>query len=121
MTTREPPAAATTPVRFETVQGVREALRDVQYLADDGIAGIAYIPDPAVGFDAPNVDLIALMRPTKSPGLYVQMVGRGLRIAPGKTDCLVLDFGTNVLRHGPLDMVRPTQPGEGDGEAPATP
>jgi len=70
------------------------------------------------GFDAPNVDLIALMRPTQSPGLYVQMVGRGLRIAPGKTDCLVLDFGTNVQRHGPLDQVRPAQPGKGDGEAP---
>ena len=71
------------------------------------------------GFDAPHVDLIALMRPTKSPGLYVQMVGRGLRICEGKKDCLVLDFGTNVLRHGPIDMVRPTQPkGGDDGEAP---
>lgn len=59
------------------------------------------------GFDAPNIDLIALMRPTKSPVLYVQMVGRGLRIAPGKTDCLVLDFGGNVMRHGPIDMVEP--------------
>ena len=70
------------------------------------------------GFDAPHVDLIALCRPTQSPGLYVQMVGRGLRIADGKTDCLVLDFGANVQRHGPLDQVRPKQPGEGGGEAP---
>jgi DNA repair protein RadD len=70
------------------------------------------------GFDAPHIDLIALMRPTQSPGLYVQMVGRGLRIADGKTDCLVLDFGANIQRHGPLDQVRPTQPGEGTGEAP---
>ena len=69
------------------------------------------------GFDAPQTDLIALMRPTQSAGLYVQMVGRGLRVADGKKDCLVLDFGTNVQRHGPINEVRPNQPG-GDGEAP---
>lgn len=72
------------------------------------------------GFDAPMVDLIVLLRPTMSPGLYVQMVGRGLRTAPGKTDCLVLDFGDNVLRHGPIDHVKVKEPGEkGDGTPPA--
>ena len=69
------------------------------------------------GFDAPGVDLLALMRPTKSPGLYVQMVGRGLRIAPDKGDCLVLDFGGNVCRHGPLNKVRSAKQGDGPGEA----
>ena len=58
------------------------------------------------GFDAPNIDCIALVRPTMSPGLYYQMVGRGFRIDPGKTDCLVLDFGGNVMRHGPVDALR---------------
>ncbi|GMU38258.1 MAG: hypothetical protein AMXMBFR22_24490 [Phycisphaerae bacterium] len=58
------------------------------------------------GFDAPNIDCVALVRPTMSPGLYYQMVGRGFRIDPGKTDCLVLDFGGNVLRHGPVDALR---------------
>ena len=57
------------------------------------------------GFDAPNVDCIALLRCTRSPGLYVQMVGRGLRVAPGKKDCLVLDYGGNIRRHGPLEDV----------------
>jgi DNA repair protein RadD len=57
------------------------------------------------GFDAPALDAVVLMRATKSPGLYYQMVGRGLRIAPGKHDCLVLDFGGNVLRHGPIDRL----------------
>ncbi len=72
------------------------------------------------GFDAPGVDLIALLRPTMSPGLYVQMIGRGLRVAPGKTDCLVLDFGGNVLRHGPIDKVNVREPGEkGENAAPA--
>lgn len=57
------------------------------------------------GFDAPNVDCVAVMRPTMSPGLWTQMVGRGCRLAPGKKDCLVLDFGGNALRHGPIDRV----------------
>jgi DNA repair protein RadD len=71
------------------------------------------------GFNAPAVDLIALLRPTKSAGLYVQMVGRGTRLAPGKENCLVLDFAGNVRRHGPIDLVRPRRPGEpGCGEAP---
>ena len=58
------------------------------------------------GFDAPNVDCVVLIRPTKSLALYQQMVGRGLRRAPEKHDCLVLDFGGNIDRHGPLDMPR---------------
>ena len=71
------------------------------------------------GFNAPAVDLIALMRPTKSAGLYVQMVGRGTRLAPDKENCLVLDFAGNVCRHGPIDLVRPKRPGDGGGgEAP---
>lgn len=72
------------------------------------------------GFDAPNVDMIVLLRATESPGLYVQMVGRGLRRAPGKTDCLVLDFGGNVERHGPLDAIK-TGGGEKDDEEPGAP
>ncbi len=68
------------------------------------------------GFDVPHVDLIALLRPTQSPGLYVQMVGRGLRTAEHKTDCLVLDFGGNVMRHGPIDDVKTA--GDGDEDNP---
>jgi DNA repair protein RadD len=71
------------------------------------------------GFDHPSIDLIAMLRPTMSPGLYVQMAGRGLRIAPGKTDCLVLDFAGVVDQHGPITAVKPP-PKKGDkiGEAP---
>jgi DNA repair protein RadD len=57
------------------------------------------------GFDAPNTDCVVLLRPTASVGLYVQMVGRGTRLYPGKEDCLILDYGGNVLRHGPVDAV----------------
>ena len=44
------------------------------------------------GFDEPSIDVIVMARPTKSPGLYIQCVGRGLRLWPGKENCLVLDF-----------------------------
>ena len=72
------------------------------------------------GFDAPNIDCVAMLRPTLSPGLYYQMVGRGFRMHPGKKDCLVLDFGGNVLRHGPVDQVTiKERTGDGAGGAPA--
>ena len=73
----------------------------------------------STGFDAPNVDCIALLRPTMSPGLYYQMVGRGFRMDVSKEDCLVLDFGGNVLRHGPVDQVQPRATSGRGGEAPA--
>jgi DNA repair protein RadD len=60
----------------------------------------------AVGFDVPDVDCIIWCRPTKSPVLYVQGFGRGVRIAPGKTDCLVLDFTDTVERLGPIDNIK---------------
>jgi len=71
------------------------------------------------GFDAPHIDCVALVRPTMSPGLYYQMVGRGFRLHPSKENCLVLDFGGNVLRHGPVDEIKVTTMDRGDGKAPA--
>lgn len=72
----------------------------------------------STGFDYPGIDLLAFLRPTLSPGLYVQMAGRGLRIAEGKTDCLVLDFAGNVARHGPITAVEPpSKAKKGEGEA----
>ncbi len=47
------------------------------------------------GFDAPHVDLIAILRPTESVSLYQQIIGRGLRLYPGKTACLILDYAGN--------------------------
>ncbi len=77
------------------------------------------------GFNVPGVDMVALLRPTLSAGLYIQMVGRGTRpvYAPGapletpeqrleaikastKPDCLVLDFAGVIRKHGPVDAVQ---------------
>ena len=72
------------------------------------------------GFDAPWIDCVVMLRPTMSPGLLYQCVGRGFRLHPSKQNCLILDFGGNLLRHGPIDQLRPrNQTGDGSGEPPA--
>ncbi|WP_313329431.1 DEAD/DEAH box helicase family protein [Comamonas sp.] len=58
------------------------------------------------GFDAPMIDCLVMLRPTKSTGLYVQIMGRGLRKHPSKSDTLVLDFAGNIERHGPIDQIQ---------------
>jgi DNA repair protein RadD len=74
----------------------------------------------STGFDVPDVDCIIWCRPTKSPVLYVQGMGRGTRIAPGKEDCLVLDFTDTVERLGPVDIIKGKGRGKkaGDQSAP---
>jgi DNA repair protein RadD len=111
-------------ITCETVTGdTADAERDaiVEDFKSGAIRALTNVGVFTTGFDAPGVDLIALLRPTCSPGLYVQMLGRGMRLAEGKDDCLVLDFAGNVARHGPVDTVdgagsRPL--GERDGVAP---
>lgn len=96
---------------IETYKGNR--LEELRCLISVGVL--------TTGFNAPAVDLIALMRPTQSCGLYVQCVGRGTRLHKEKKNCLVLDYAGNILRHGPIDSVNPdyTPWSEGDGIAPA--
>lgn len=90
------------------------------------------------GFDHPGLDLIVVLRPTTSPGLWVQILGRGTRpcyaegfdlsttqgrleaiSASHKQNCLVLDFGGNTRRLGQInDPVIPKKRGKGKGTAP---
>lgn len=73
------------------------------------------------GFDYPEIDLVGLLRPTKSPVLHIQMIGRGLRKHPSKKDSLILDFAGNLKRLGPIDKIDiqdiPLK-GKGVGQAP---
>lgn len=72
------------------------------------------------GFDAPNIDCVALMRATLSPGLFYQMAGRGLRLHSSKSDCLILDYGENLDRHGAIDQISPRVKGsKGESNAAA--
>ncbi len=64
---------------------------------------IRYLINVAVlttGFDAPNVGTVAILRATESPGLLLQIIGRGMRLHDGKEQCLVLDYAQNLERHG---------------------
>jgi superfamily II DNA/RNA helicase len=72
-------------------------------LASGEIRCISSIGCLTEGFDVPSISFVVLSRATKSRALYVQMSGRGLRISPNKTDCLILDFGGNVKRFGMLN------------------
>jgi DNA repair protein RadD len=72
------------------------------------------------GFDYPDIDLIAMLRPTESASLYVQMAGRGMRPKSHTDHCMVLDFAGVVATHGPITAVHPSKkpkPGK-EGEAP---
>lgn len=95
----------------ETVQdSLFDSLRPIKYLVNVNVL--------TTGFDAPCTDCIALLRPTASPGLLTQMIGRGTRLSDGKANCLILDYGDNLLRHGPVDAIRinkETGKGTGDG------
>lgn len=64
------------------------------------------------GTDIPNIDCILLARPTKSPLLLQQMLGRGMRLSPGKSECTVVDFVDNCTRNSPVAV--PTLLGMGE-------
>ncbi|EJC6861859.1 DEAD/DEAH box helicase [Vibrio parahaemolyticus] len=74
-----------TPERDAIIQAFKN--REIKYLVNVSVL--------TTGFDAPHVDLIAILRPTESVSLYQQIVGRGLRLSKGKNECLVLDYAGN--------------------------
>jgi DNA repair protein RadD len=73
------------------------------------------------GFDETRIDCIPILRSTRSPGLLVQLVGRGFRLHPDKTDCLVLDFGGNLQRFGPIDKIEVRKKKDGTKEVTTMP
>lgn len=104
-------------VSGETPKAERDRLLK-QYKAG-AIRCLANVNVLTTGFDAPATDFLIMLRPTQSPGLYVQMGGRGMRLYEGKTDCLVLDYAGNIQRHGPIDAITiKEKKGKGEGEAP---
>jgi superfamily II DNA or RNA helicase len=81
-----------------TPQGERDSLFDRFRSGETQVLTNCFLA--SYGFDLPELDCIVLARPTKSLMLYLQMLGRGLRPATDKADCLVLDHAGNVRRHG---------------------
>jgi len=58
------------------------------------------------GFDEPEIDLLAVVRPTESKSLHVQIIGRGMRIHPDKDHCLIMDFAGNTSRLGAINDIQ---------------
>lgn len=83
----------------ETPKGERDKIikdfkaRKFLYLVNVGVL--------TTGFDAPNVSHIAILRATESVSLLQQIMGRGMRLYEGKTECVVLDYAGNIERHCP--------------------
>ena len=95
-------------VTAETPAGEREKiLEDFENGVINALCNVAVLTE---GWDAPRTDCIALLRPTKSLGLYVQICGRGMRTWGDKKDCMLLDYGENMQRHGCIDTARPYKP-----------
>lgn len=104
-------AGYTSAGRAAAIDGTTPAEIRAERLAAYRAGEVQFLVNCAVlteGFDAPQTACVAMARPTKSRALYAQCLGRGLRIAPGKADCLVLDFAGNAGKHRlvtPLDVL----------------
>lgn len=77
-----------------------ERLRILKAFDDGEIDVLCNVGVLTEGWDCKPVDCMVMCRPTKSPALYVQMAGRGLRTCKGKKDCIMLDVSGNWTRHG---------------------
>ena len=93
-------AAGVPSVHLDASTPPKERQHYFNKLASGEVRVISSIGCLTEGFDVPSISFVVLARATKSRALYIQMCGRGLRIAPDKTDCLILDFGENVDRFG---------------------
>lgn len=74
-----------------------------KYMFECGIhRHLVFVTIVSEGYDHPPIDAVVLMRPTRSPIMYIQVIGRGLRLSEGKNNCLVLDYGGVIENLGPL-------------------
>ncbi len=96
----------TTPDRERDEIIRRFKIGEIKYLVNIGVL--------TVGFNCPRLDAIALLRATQSPGLFAQIGGRAFRLFESKKNALLLDFGQNLERHGPLDNLKPNEQGVGE-------
>jgi DNA repair protein RadD len=99
-------------VRCEVVTGdTPKEKRDsvISDFRDGKLKAIANVGVMTTGINIPRCDLVALLTSTMSTGKYIQMVGRGMRTFPFKANTLLLDYGGNVILHGPIDAVDPVK------------
>ena len=101
LTARGVPAAVVT---GETPRAEREASRAA--LTDGALSALVSVNVFVEGWDCPRVDAVILAREFSVVGSFLQAIGRGLRPAPGKTDCIVVDLRGSVNLHGLPDEDR---------------
>jgi DNA repair protein RadD len=102
-------------VTGETSHGERDAM--LARFKRGELRALVSVGVLTTGFDAPCADALINLRPTLSPGLWVQIVGRVSRLHPGKENGLVLDFTNNTRTHGPVDLIEV----DGDGNLKTSP
>jgi len=78
----------------------------IKFYQDEVTRHLVFVSIFSEGFDDPKTDCVVLMRPTRSPVLYVQTVGRALRPFDGKENALILDYGQVIAELGPIDDVK---------------
>lgn len=76
---------------------------EINIFENNEVKHLVFVMIVSEGYDHPEIDTVVLMRPTKSPLVYIQCIGRALRLAKNKTDCLVLDYAQVVKNCGPLN------------------
>lgn len=94
----------------------KETIKSIKNMEYDAVVNVDVL---TTGFDAPQIDHIVDLKPTKSPVQHVQKLGRGARIHPEKDFCLVSDFAGNVATLGPINNVQiqeKREKGEGGGD-----
>ena len=100
--------AAMTPfsdyIHAETPKAEREKI--INAFKGGGIKTLFNVSVLTTGFDFPELDTIIVARPTMSLALFVQMVGRGIRLANGKDHCTLVDMCGNLARFGKLEELR---------------
>lgn len=91
-------------ISANTPHGERDAT--LAMLRSGQLRAIVNVATMTTGIDLPELDLICLMRNTRSPVLLVQIAGRGMRTAPGKVDCMMVDFTDTLMSLGPVDLLK---------------
>ena len=108
--------------RFQPLKGEEPRDMNIRLFKEGRVRALVSVGVLTTGFNYKPVDCIVMLRPTLSPNLWVQMLGRGTRPSPetGKRNCLVLDFASNTRKLGPInDPVIPRKKGKkGNGMVP---
>jgi len=105
----------------KVVTGATGKVERAQLLKDFSAGRIKYLCSVdliTTGFDAPITSGIANLRPSRSPLVWLQLIGRGMRLYPDKVDCLVADWTDNTDFFGPIDEIAGRPPSNSLGDAP---